>query len=131
MVEIAVCFPVFMLILLGIIEFGRAMSVGQMLNAAAREGCRSAVIDGSTTDNVTAQIKEHVVSMIGCSDNDVAVAITATSKDTGSTLADLSAAGNRDLIEVDVSVPYSAVSFAVNNFLEGKLLRGECSMRHE
>ncbi|MCA9065410.1 MAG: pilus assembly protein [Planctomycetaceae bacterium] len=130
-VEVAVCFPVFMLILLGIVEFGRAMSVSQMLNSAAREGCRSAIIDGSTTEGITAEIKEHVVSMIGCSGDSVTVSIAVTSRNTGAAVAELSAAESRDLIEIDVSVPYSAVSFAVNNFLQGQSLRGECSMRHE
>ena len=41
MVEMAICFPVFMLILLGIVEFGRALMVSQMLTSSAREACRS------------------------------------------------------------------------------------------
>ena len=53
MVEVAVCFPVFLLILMGVIEFGRAMSVNQMLNSASRIGCRAAILDGSTNSTVT------------------------------------------------------------------------------
>lgn len=34
-VELAVCFPVFMLMLLGIIEFGRGLVVSQRLTSAA------------------------------------------------------------------------------------------------
>lgn len=43
-VEFALVLPVLMLILLGIIEFGRAWNVKQTLTDAAREGARVAVV---------------------------------------------------------------------------------------
>ncbi len=131
LVEMAVCFPVLMLILLGIIEFGRALSVNQMLNAAAREGCRTATIAGSSNSTVTAEIKQRVANTVGCQQAAVTVQIAVTSNDSGNAVADVSQAETRDLIEVDVSVPYSAVSFAVSNLMSGKTLRGACDMRHE
>jgi len=131
LVEMAVCFPVLMLILLGIIEFGRAMSVNQMLNSAAREGCRTATLDGSTNSEVTSEIKQMVANTTGCSQSNVTVQIAVTDNDTQQTLSDVSLADDRDLVEVDVSVPYSAVSFSLSSWLSGKTLRGACDMRHE
>ena len=131
MVEMAVCFPVFLMILMGIIEFGRAMSVNQMLNSAARIGCRTAILDGSTNSSVTSVIKQHVTSTIGCQPASVTVAITVISGQTGATLSDVSAASTADLIELEVSVPLADVSWSVKNWLGTSKIRGECAMQHE
>ncbi|MBZ0258666.1 pilus assembly protein, partial [bacterium] len=39
-VEFALVLPILMLLLFGIIEFGRVLSVQHLLNTAAREGAR-------------------------------------------------------------------------------------------
>jgi len=131
MVEMAVCFPVFMLILMGIIEFGRAMSVNQMLNSASRIGCRAAILDGSSNSSVTSVIKQHVTSTIGCEQSIITVAITATSSRTGSALSDVSQASTGDMIKLDVSVRFADVSWAVKDWMGGSRIRGQCSMQHE
>ena len=67
-VEVAVCFPVFLIILLGIIEFGRAMSVNQLLNSAARIGCRAAILDGSTNTssaNLQTLFRSTLIEKVG------------------------------------------------------------------
>ena len=47
MVEFALVAPMFFLLLFAIIEFGRAVYYIQMLNNAAREGARFAIVHGS------------------------------------------------------------------------------------
>lgn len=133
MVELAVCLPIFLAVLLGIIEFGRAMSVAQLLNAAAREGCRDAIIEGSNTAGVRAAVLDQVVKTVGCPEQNVAVDITVTrtSGQQSTQAIDVSAAESRDLITVKVSVPYSAISYSLSKFLTGKTLRGACAMRRE
>ena len=131
MVEMAVCFPVFMLILMGIIEFGRAMSVNQMLNSASRIGCRAAVLDGFSNSSVSSIVKQHVTSTIGCEQSIIAVAITTTSSRTGSTLSDVSLASTGDMIKLDVSVRFADVSWAVKDWMGGSRICGRCSMQHE
>ena len=54
MVEFAIVLPVLMLILLGIIEFGRAYNAQVSIQAAAREGARELALRHSTTDVVNA-----------------------------------------------------------------------------
>ncbi|MCA9036811.1 MAG: pilus assembly protein [Planctomycetaceae bacterium] len=130
-VELAAVLPVFMMTLIGIIEFGRAMSVSQMLNAAAREGCRQAILDGSTNANVTADVRDLVVNTVNCPIGAVTVTIAVTSESTGQTLTDVSLAKPRDLIEVDVLVPQESCSYALSRWLSGRSLRGQCAMRHE
>lgn len=131
MVEMAVCFPVFMLMLLGIIEFGRALMVTQLLTAAARQGCREAVIDGATNASIEAEVKSAVVNTVGCQAADVTVAVAVTSIADGSLLPDIASAGQRDLIEIDITVPFTAVSYASGRFLNTQNLRGQCAMRRE
>jgi hypothetical protein len=43
----------------------------------------------------------------------------------------VSAASTRDLVNVNVAVPFSKVSYITGNFLEGKTLSGQSAMRHE
>lgn len=133
MVELAVCLPIFLAVLLGIIEFGRAMSVAQLLNAAAREGCRDAIIEGSTTSGVRAAVLDQVVKTVGCPEQNVSVEITVTpiSGQQSGQAIDVKAAESIDLITVKVSVPYSAISYSLSKFLAGKTLRGACAMRRE
>lgn len=130
MVELAACLPVFMLTLMGIIEFGRAMSVSQLLNAAAREGCRAAIIDGSTDTSIRSLVTQQVAGTVNCPENSVTVNITVTAA-SGQQLSGLSQAEPRDLIAVNVSVPHSTVSYSLSRWLAGKTLRGACAMRHE
>lgn len=49
MVEFALVAPIFLLILFGILEFGRYVYIAQILNNAAREGARYAIVHGSTS----------------------------------------------------------------------------------
>lgn len=131
MVEVAVCFPVFLLILMGIIEFGRAMSVNQMLNSASRIGCRAAMLDGSTNSSVTSVVKQYMVSTIGCQPASVTVAITVTADETGAELSDVSKATTGDMIKLNVSVPFADVSWSVKEWMGVSTIRGQCSMQHE
>ncbi|RLS56823.1 MAG: pilus assembly protein [Planctomycetota bacterium] len=132
MVEMAVVMPVFFLVIMGIIEFGRAFMVGQLLNDAAREAARSAIITGSTNAAVMAEAQSFVNSVTSCPTADVGIAITITpaagNPDPANNLA---SANKRDLCHVQVSVPFSRVSFMPGRFLAGRNLSGQAAMRHE
>ena len=51
LVEFAMIAPLFFLLLLGIVEFGRAIYYVQILNNAAREGARYAIVHGNESTN--------------------------------------------------------------------------------
>ena len=55
-VEFALVVPVFILLVFGMIEFGRAIMVQQVLVNASREGARQAVLDGTTVADIESQI---------------------------------------------------------------------------
>ena len=68
--------PIFVMIVLGIVEFGRAMMVGQMVTNAAREATRLAIVDGSSNTSVTTWVTTFLNESLGVNTSDVTVAIT-------------------------------------------------------
>lgn len=131
-VEMAFVMPVFVGIVLGIIEFGRGMMVGQVVTNAAREGARNAVIDGSTNATVESFIKTYLQNAVGPGGGSASVTITITpatgNQNPGNSLSN---ARSKDLIQVRVSVPFNQVSYIGGKYLKDHNLVGSCSMRHE
>ena len=132
LVEMALVLPLFLLVVLGIIEFGRAMMVCQMVTNAAREGARRAILEDSTNTAVEQQVNDFLTSALNVSASDVTTTITITTapgnEDAGN---QLNKSENGDLVSIRVSVPYDSVSFVTGRFLAGKNLVGQSSMRHE
>jgi Flp pilus assembly protein TadG len=57
-VEFAIILPVLLLILFGILEFGRVWSQYQVFEGAAREGARCAAVASTSDCNVQTEIKD-------------------------------------------------------------------------
>ena len=74
--EFAVVAPIFILLLFGMIEYGRMVMVQQMLTNATREGARQAVLDGATTEGVRNTVKNYLSSG-GINLQDTAIVIKA------------------------------------------------------
>lgn len=132
MVEMALVLPIFFTVVLGIIEFGRAMMVGNLVTNATREGARLAILDGTTNTEVTDAVKTFLASAATLNANDVTVTITtqaaAGNPDPGGNVANCKP---RDLITVQVQVPFNKVAYVPGKYLAGKNLKGSSSMRHE
>lgn len=62
LVEFALILPVFVLVLVGIIDFGRAIYAYSTINNAAHEGGRWAVVDQTAT-HIQDRAAEHAVSL--------------------------------------------------------------------
>ena len=131
-VEMAFVLPVFFMIVLGIVEFGRAMMVGQLLTNGARHGARKAIVDGSTNSDVEQDIKNFLTQTLNIAATDINVTIEAEPAPGNTDPNDvLSAAGSKDLIKITVRVGFDDVSYIAGNFLQGTNLEGHCAMRHE
>lgn len=132
LVEAAVVLPLFLLIVLGIIEFGRAMMVTQLITNGAREGARRSVLDGSTNAIVEAHVKSFLSGAASVTDADITVEVTLT-PDVGNTTTgnEVGDAMPGDMVNVVVSIPYDKVSYLAGGFLSGKMLSAKTSMRHE
>lgn len=132
LVEMALVLPIFFGVVLGIVEFGRAMMVSQMVTNAAREATRLAIIDGSTNPDVEGWVEEFLNDSINVAASDIAVTITVVAApgndDPNGQVGNAQA---RDLVTVHISVPFDKVSYVPGSYLNGKNLTAQSSMRHE
>jgi Flp pilus assembly protein TadG len=127
MLEFALVLPIFLLCILGILEFGRAFMVNQVLISASRAGARKAVIEGTSDDDVKTAITDEISAnalKVGSSDLKITYLVDG---EAGS----LSSAKRGDQVAVRVQIPFSAVAVAHPMFMGKTTLSGECVMRHE
>ena len=117
--EFAIVAPVFFLMVIGFIEFGRALMVQQVLINASRVGARQASTTGATTAQVQSAVQAYTS---GVAINGVTVTVTP----------DPAAAVAGTAITVNTSVPFSSVSWMKSAwFLGGKTLKASSQMRKE
>jgi Flp pilus assembly protein TadG len=115
--------PVFLTLVMGIIEASRLGMVAQLLTTAAREGCRVAVIDGMTQTDVQNRI-DAVLSGSGIS--------VGTVTPTCPSPYSWDSAPSGTPITVSVSVPYNQVSWLPTPyFLNGAVVSCSATMSSE
>jgi len=61
-VETALTLPLFILMGVGILEFGRGFMVQQMVTNAAREGARHAILSGANETDVANKVKDYLAT---------------------------------------------------------------------
>lgn len=128
MVEFAIVLPIFLLAIIGILEFGRAFMVNQIVVSASRAGARKAVIDGVTEEAIKTAIKaELTANAITVSDTKLFITFYVD----GEEAATLGEAVRGSEVGVKVNVPFSAVALTSPFFMESTILSGECVMRRE
>lgn len=118
---------VFLPIVLGIVEFGRAVMVRQVISNAAREGCRQGIIPGATIATVSNSCNGYL-SKGGISSGNLVVHCRDGA---GTVVADLDDINSHEAMQVFVSVPYNDVSWGVLNFLGGSTVQFTAEMRRE
>ena len=119
-VEFAIVAPLFFLLVLGIIEFGRMVMVQQILTNASREGARRAVLESATAPEVETVVADYLTN--------TSVSGATVTVAPGS----LSGLGFGDPVTVTVSVPFDRVSWVPAPwFLGGRTLSAQSVMRAE
>lgn len=132
LVEMAIVLPIFLMVSLGIIEFGRALMVANMVTNSAREGARMAVLDGSSNTQVQQAVVDFLIAATGVASGDISVNIAITPAAGNPNPANqCSAAMARDLIAVQVQIPFNKVALIPGGYLTGATLTGRSAMRHE
>jgi len=132
-VEFALVVPVFLLILFGVIEFGRAFFVLHLMNNAAREGARTASLPNKSEADVYAVV-DNFVGGVGLDVNrkttEIAVIPAGTSEpDPG---VDLAGATSGDRVRVSVVYQFTVVTGSFVPGLSDPIdLVGRCVFRHE
>ena len=120
MVEFAIVAPVFFLLVLGMVEYGRMVMVQQVITNASREGARQAVLDGATSVEVSALVNSYLAS----GSISGATVTVAPDPPTGAEFG--------DPVTVAVSIPFSQVSWLPSPmYLGGKTLTASTVMRRE
>jgi Flp pilus assembly protein TadG len=123
-VEFAVVASLLFLLVLGILEFGRAMMVLEMLNNAARNGARVGSLNGSATSDVNTAVTN---ALAGAGFSGV-----TTNVQVNGAAADANTAVTGDAVTVTVQVPYNNVTWlSTPVFLSGKTLGSMVVMRRE
>jgi Flp pilus assembly protein TadG len=118
-VEFAIVAPVFFLLVLGMIEYGRMVMVQQVLTNASREGARAAVLDGAEWPEVEALVTSYLQSG--------SIAGHTCAKPSNFDTAEFG-----DPITITVSVPFNQVSWLPSPmYLGGKTLSATTIMRRE
>lgn len=119
-VEFALISPLFFLLILGMVEYGRLVMVQQILTNASREGARMAVLDGATKASVENWVSDYL-NNTSVSGHTVTV-----------TPANLAAAGYGEPVTVTVSVTFDQVSWLPSPmFLKGRQMTATTVMRRE
>lgn len=119
-VEMAAVMPLLIMMIFGLIESARLGMVSQLLTNAAREGCRVAVVNGTTQAQVQARVNA-VLQGSGISVGTVSPTPTNWAS---------SASGTP--VTVSLSVPYRDVSWLpVPRFLGNATIRASATMNSE
>ena len=117
-VEMAIVLPIFVLLVIGAIDVGRAISVRHKLVQAARAACRLHAIK----DEVVPQDVEDMINTV-MGDANLSGFSYTLDPPTASSLAHLQP------VTVTVSIPYDDVSWLPTSwFLAGKTLSATCIM---
>lgn len=100
LVEFALVFPILLVVMLGIIDFGFLFQRYEVLTNAAREGARVAVLPTAVDGAVDARVREYLAIGGLRTADDVLVNVTPAT-------VSLGAAGTATASQVVVTYPYS------------------------
>lgn len=130
-VEFALIVPVFVLLLLGIFDLGRAVYASSTLNNAAREGTRQGIVD-QTAAHIRSRAAGHAVAL-GLADANVQVEFR--NKEDSGGCAYLTNADTTDdafvstcLVRVRVNYTFTAVTPVIGNIVGAFAMNGESTM---
>jgi len=124
-VEFALVAPLALLMILGSIEFGRAMFVHMLAVNAARTACRQASLASATNESVTTNAQE-LLSGLGIKSSQIVILVD------GEEGEDLTVAAPAVPVTVRVTIPYAENSWLPSPFfLGGKSLSGSVTMCKE
>lgn len=130
LVEFALILPIFILILVGIFDFGRAIYGYNTINNAAHEAVRVGIVDQNTT-TITARAIKHAVAL-GLASSDVTVRFLQPDY-TGDGITNDCAPGQPldmgprlgCIVEVTVTYHYAAATPVIGNLVGPLTLTGK------
>lgn len=141
-VETAFVLPAYLLLLLGIIEFGHAQLVVNLLNSATRNAARIGSTEGTSNTDVIAKVQATVGTVVPVGKITTYIKDAGVFDGSGSTPSSASALESlpdvnvstldpREMFMVRVKVAYNDIALVPMPFLEGMTLDAQAFMRHE
>jgi Flp pilus assembly protein TadG len=107
-VELALVLPIVFAMVLGLFEFARLVMIRQLVDNAAREGARLAVV--STNSLTTQNIQDHVIArMAGQTLQNISVQVYKANATTGGNIGKWTDAGLGECIAVEVTGNYTPI----------------------
>lgn len=125
-VEFAFVAPLMFMLTLAIFEFGRTFMVLELLTEGARVGCRMAIVEGTTSQQIQDAVTNYL-SQCGINGDTVGVIVNDAPINT------VEAANQPAYTEmtVQVTVPVRSISWVPNPFFTRGTLAGQFTMRRE
>jgi Flp pilus assembly protein TadG len=124
-VEFALVSLAFFMLVLGLVEFGRACMVVELLTEAARRGCRAGIIENTSSASIKSAATDYLTS-VGINGETAGVSVNDQPVDT----VDAQNYPAYTEITVIVTVPVSSVTWVPAGYLSGNL-QGQFTMRRE
>jgi hypothetical protein len=119
LVELALVFPVVMLLVLGAVEFGRFLMVRQVVITAAREGARLAILPTTRFQSEVEAVVREWLRNGSLDPNRAQISVSGLRSTTGTPTT------------VDVRYPFDSVLFRVIGWSGTVTVRGVSRMLHE
>ncbi len=118
-VELAFAVPIFILMITGIVEYGRALMIQHTMTNAAREGARLAAVTGSESGSVEEAVN-YFLQHGGLNVSDAQVSISGSNASTGSNCS------------VSITYPYRSIVLRLIHFSSDSVnLSVNSTMLHE
>ena len=124
--ELALMLPIFLLLLVGILEFGRAIMLHQILTNGTREAARQAIVKGASDSTIISAVNDYLDSASVQSSGRVIEIQNGSGQAT--TVASI---GSHEKITVFVSIPFDENSFGMTDWFLGESIVTRISMRRE
>src|SRR5262245_28486384 len=118
-VEFALVAPVLLLIVFGMIDLGRSIMVLDLLNHAARIGCRVGVLPGNGNTEITNAVNTSLASAGISGARAPTIEVQPQGSSTWTSPGNAGTAMSGDAIRVTVSVPYNKVTWLAFNWFVG------------
>lgn len=120
LVELALSMFLLLLLVFGIVEFGRAFYIYNTLNNAAREGARRAIVTPAPWD-ITA-LENVVRNAIQVDTTGLVITVTPNAAPTS---------GSGATVKVNATLPFNTIVGQLLPSLKNKNITGEASFRYE
>ena len=131
MVEFALICPLFLLLLFGALEFGRAYLRLHIMTNAARDGARVGTLPGSLEADIESTVEDRL-SSTGVDQDTCVVTVQVHDPDGTLRSGGLADAQQGDRVEVTVTHAFQVLSGTVIPGFSGEVpLNASCVFRHE